>query len=116
MPQLGFPMVADGQDSHIELKSDLVYCNHSCDPSLVFDMAKMEVRVADNRPLAIGDYLTFFYPSTGRTMVQPSKCSCAADVCLGTIAGASQISADTLERYWLNEHIQLLISNPPEAG
>ena len=47
----------------IELHSDLVFCNHSCRPTLVFDMAKLEVRVADDRPLSVGDDLTFFYPT-----------------------------------------------------
>lgn len=61
--QTTYTSVADGRNSRIELNSDLVYCNHSCQPSLVFDMTRFEVRVAE-RPIAVGDELTFFYPST----------------------------------------------------
>lgn len=65
-----YTTVQTGPDSHIELNSDLVYCNHSCAPSLVFDMARMEVRVVGDRPLKNGDALTFFYPSTEWDMDQ----------------------------------------------
>lgn len=103
-----YTSVGDGVGSRIELNSDLVYCNHSCDPSLVFDMALMEVRVADGRPLQAGDALTFFYPSSEWAMVQPFRCECGAGEgrCLGWIAGASQIELAVLGRYWLNYHIQ----------
>ncbi|KAE9983469.1 hypothetical protein EG327_005459 [Venturia inaequalis] len=39
-----YTSVQTGPDSHIELNSDIVFINHSCQPSLVFDMDKMEVR------------------------------------------------------------------------
>lgn len=64
-----YTSVQTGRDSHIELNSDLVFCNHSCDPSLNFDMDKMEVRVVDDRPLKVGDALTFFYPRERRTLI-----------------------------------------------
>lgn len=64
-----YATVQAGVDRDIELNSDLVFCNHSCDPSLVFDMGKMEVRVGD-RALKKGDDLTFFYPSTEFDMAQ----------------------------------------------
>ncbi|GAB1199272.1 hypothetical protein APSETT444_008618 [Aspergillus pseudonomiae] len=103
-----YSSVATGIDSRIELNSDLVYCNHSCAPSLVFDMTRFEVRVADDRPLAVGDELTFFYPSTEWTMVQPFQCRCGAGLgkCLGRIAGASQIHSSVPKEYWLNIHIR----------
>ncbi|OGM49267.1 galactose-proton symport [Aspergillus bombycis] len=103
-----YTSVATGIGSRIELNSDLVYCNHSCAPSLVFDMTRFEVRVAEDRPLAVGDELTFFYPSTEWAMVQPFQCACGAGLgkCLGRIAGASQIHSSVLREYWLNTHIQ----------
>lgn len=107
-PEDTYTSVGDGVNSRIELNSDLVYCNHSCDPSLVFDMGKMEVRVADDRPLTSGDVLTFFYPSSEWAMVQPFRCECGAgDKCLGWIAGASQMEPAVLARFWLNDHIML---------
>ncbi|KAF5856989.1 hypothetical protein ETB97_006445 [Aspergillus alliaceus] len=66
-----YTTVATSKNSRIELNSDLVYCNHSCNPSLVFDMTRFEVRVSEDRPLSVGDELTFFYPSTEWKMVQP---------------------------------------------
>ncbi|KAI6783643.1 uncharacterized protein J7T54_005672 [Emericellopsis cladophorae] len=105
-----YTSVANGENSRIELNSDLVYCNHSCDPSLVFDMTKFEVRVSDRRPLAVGDALTFFYPSSEWKMVQPFKCGCnAGAACLGYIAGASAIPSSVLSRYWLNDHVRAFL-------
>lgn len=103
--------VQTGRDSHIELNSDLVYCNHSCAPTLNFDMAKMEVRVVDDRPLKKGDALTFFYPSTEWEMDQPFNCTCGAggDVCNGLISGAKTMPMDKLGRYWLNPHIEEML-------
>ncbi|KAL4925684.1 uncharacterized protein BDV17DRAFT_271577 [Aspergillus undulatus] len=108
-PKRTYTSVATGEQTQIELNSDLVFCNHSCAPSLVFDMARMEVRVAEDRPLRKGDALTFFYPSSEWTMVQPFACTCGEDGCLGVIAGASDLSRDVLEKYWLNEHVVQLM-------
>ncbi|KAF9921233.1 hypothetical protein FBU30_008778 [Linnemannia zychae] len=38
-----YTTVQVGRDQHIELNSDLVYLNHSCDPSISFDTDKMQV-------------------------------------------------------------------------
>ncbi|PKY03228.1 galactose-proton symport [Aspergillus campestris IBT 28561] len=107
-----YTSVQTGRDSHIELNSDLVYCNHSCDPSLVFDMSRMEVRVVDHRPLNKGDALTFFYPSSEWEMDQPFQCSCGAGegVCRGWIAGAGQMGQDAIKGYWLNPHIEEMVA------
>lgn len=112
-----YTSVATAQKSRIELNSDLVYCNHSCDPSLVFDMIKFEVRVADDRPLTVGAELTFFYPSTEWEMVQPFQCECKAGAgkCLGLISGASKIDRTVLQKYWLNKHIQQLVDEKTQA-
>lgn len=104
-----YTTVQTGVDSHIELHSDLVYCNHSCAPTLVFDMARMEVRVVDDRPLTVGDALTFFYPSTEWEMDQPFQCTCGAGECRGWISGAKTMSSEELEGYWLNGHIVQLL-------
>lgn len=103
--------VQTGRDTHIELNSDLVFCNHSCAPSLNFDMHRMEVRVVDGRPLKRGDALTFFYPSTEWEMDQPFTCTCGAGegVCNGVISGAKNMEKERLERYWLNPHIEQLL-------
>jgi hypothetical protein len=110
--------VTTGKDSRIELNSDIVYCNHSCNPSLIFDVTRFEVRVAEDRPLAVGDHLTYFYPSTEWKMVQPFRCQCGAgpDKCLGFVFGASNIEPSVLMRYWLNEHIHQLLKEKTQAS
>ncbi|KAJ5112781.1 hypothetical protein N7532_000826 [Penicillium argentinense] len=105
-----YTSVQTGPDTHIELNSDLVYCNHSCAPSLVFDMSRMEVRVVDDRPLHKGDALTFFYPSTEWEMDQPFQCTCGAAECRGWISGAQSMAPEVLDEYWLNPHIAGLLN------
>ncbi|KAL2870716.1 uncharacterized protein BJX67DRAFT_378047 [Aspergillus lucknowensis] len=105
-----YTSVQTGRDTHIELNSDLVFCNHSCTPSLNFDMHKMEVRVVDDRPLHVGDALTFFYPSSEWEMDQAFQCTCGAgEKCKGLIEGAKVLSREALEGYWLNPHIEELL-------
>ncbi|KAM4058225.1 putative galactose-proton symport [Hirsutella rhossiliensis] len=105
-----YTSVASGKDSHLELNSDLVYCNHSCNPSLIFDMTRFEVRVSDTRPLSIGDSLTWFYPASEWEMAQGFTCECGeGDKCLGFITGSSKIDHSVLERYWVNDHIRQLV-------
>jgi len=104
-----YSTVQVGQDAHVELNSDLLYTNHSCDPSLVFDMSAMEVRVVAERALKKGDMLTFFYPSTEWEMAQEFDCRCGSARCLGRIKGAKHMKAEDLRRYWLNEHIEELL-------
>ncbi|KAL1962356.1 hypothetical protein VTN77DRAFT_9769 [Rasamsonia byssochlamydoides] len=110
-PQPKYTTLQTGRNTHIELNSDLVYCNHSCRPSVVFDTRRMEVRVVDDRPLRKGDAITFFYPSTEWEMDQPFECGCQAGegVCKGLISGAKTMSREQLEGYWLNEHIVELL-------
>nr|POF10150.1 hypothetical protein CFP56_79349 [Quercus suber] len=103
-----FATVQTGKDSDIELNTDLVFCNHSCDPSVVFDMHRGEVRVVDDRPLRKGQDVTFFYPSTEWDMRQPFQCNCGSPKCVGEIKGARYLSPEILDRYWLNPHIEEL--------
>jgi len=100
-----YSSVQVSRDSHIELNSELVFCNHSCDPSLEFDVSTMVVRVARNRDLKEGDALTFFYPSSEWNMAQPFDCTCGSSKCRKRIAGAGQMSEEALTGYWLNRHI-----------
>jgi hypothetical protein len=99
-----YTSVQTGSNTEIELNSDLVFCNHSCAPSLVFDMARLEARVVDDGPLKKGDELTFFYPSTEWDMTQPFHCTCGAEDCIGWVSGAKGMDEKVLGKYWLNYH------------
>lgn len=106
--QRTYTSVQAGEDLDIDLNSDLVYCNHSCDPTVVFDMSKFEVRVADDNHLRKGDEITFFYPSTEENMDQPFACRCGSERCLGNVRGAKYLDDAVLKSYWLNAHIESL--------
>lgn len=108
-----YTSVQVSEDCDMELKSNLVFCNHSCDPSVVFDTSKLEVRVGD-RPLKRGQDLTFFYPSTEWDMTQPFQCNCGASKCLGIVQGARYLDDSVLKRYWLNSHIERLLEKRAE--
>jgi len=108
-----YSTVQTGRDSHIELNSDLLFCNHSCVPTIEFDMQKLEVRVARDRDLRKGDALTFWYPSSEWDMAQPFDCTCRTlsgeSLCRGWIAGAGQMDEEIVRQYWLNAHIEELL-------
>ncbi|KAE8824123.1 hypothetical protein PTNB73_09082 [Pyrenophora teres f. teres] len=107
---VAYSSVQASRDLHIELNSDLVYINHSCAPSLVFDMARWEIRVSDKgEGLKEGDELTFFYPSTEWDMAQPFDCLCKKKECVGRVAGARDMDESVLGRYWLNAHVEELL-------
>ncbi|PYI14694.1 hypothetical protein BO99DRAFT_14343 [Aspergillus violaceofuscus CBS 115571] len=117
--QKAYTSVQTGRDAHIELNSDLVYCNHSCAPTVDFDMHRMEVRVVADRDLQAGDPLTFFYPQSEWEMDQPFQCTCGAGArCRGVIDGAKKMEAGVLREYWLNPHIEEMVSarEREEAG
>ncbi|EON66239.1 hypothetical protein W97_05632 [Coniosporium apollinis CBS 100218] len=103
--QKAYTSVQTSRDTHIELNSDLVFCNHSCDPSVEFDMERFEVRVVKDRPLEKGEPVTFFYPSSEWEMAQPFECECGGERCRGLIKGAKDMGERELEGYWLNGHI-----------
>ena len=76
-------------------------------------MIKFEVRVADDRPLEIGDELTFFYPSTEWEMSEPFVCECQSKNgkrCEERIAGAKYAKKTSLESNWLNPHIRDMLA------
>jgi hypothetical protein len=111
-----YSSVQISRTEHIELNSDLVYVNHSCSPSLEFDIGKMEVRVARDREggLKVGDELTFFYPSSEWDMAQPFSCTCGEDVCKGWITGAKHMGSKRLQGMWLNAFIEEMLDEEEE--
>ncbi|KAF2472430.1 uncharacterized protein BDR25DRAFT_302619 [Lindgomyces ingoldianus] len=113
-----YTSVQASRDLHIELNSDLVFINHSCRPTLLFDMTRWEVRVNPELKggLKAGDELTFFYPSTEWDMVQPFDCRCREASCRGTISGAKDMELEVLSNYWLNPHIEGLLQEKHAAN
>ncbi|CBQ69673.1 conserved hypothetical protein [Sporisorium reilianum SRZ2] len=108
-----YSTVQTGPSTHIELNSDLLYCNHSCDPNVAFvigdarDKSSWKARAEKN--IKKGDILTFFYPSTEWHMSQPFECACGSSThCLGRIDGAHSIPVETLVKYTINQHIREL--------
>ncbi|KAK3897518.1 hypothetical protein C8A05DRAFT_38928, partial [Staphylotrichum tortipilum] len=43
VPAPTYATVQMGRDRHLDLNSDLLYINHSCEPSLIFDTGNMNV-------------------------------------------------------------------------
>lgn len=96
--------VQTGPDTHILLAPEHVqYINHSCDPNVFFDTARMEIVAL--RGIAAGEEIRFFYPSTEWTMDRAFDCRCGTSACLGRIAGADSLDAEALGRYAFNRHI-----------
>ncbi|TFK39415.1 hypothetical protein BDQ12DRAFT_681748 [Crucibulum laeve] len=88
-----------GKEDHIELNSDLVYINHSCEPNVAFDLSSADRTKWNLRALKRiepGTFLTFFYPSTEWDMDQPFTCQCKTPTCLGMIQGAKYLSRKQL--------------------
>ncbi|KAK3396989.1 hypothetical protein B0T20DRAFT_246626 [Sordaria brevicollis] len=103
-----YATVQCGRDKHLDLNSDLLYINHSCEPSLIFDTGNMNV-IAGPKGIQIGEELTFFYPSTEWTMAQPFQCLCGKPTCRGLISGARDMTDAQLSGIWLNAHIRELL-------
>ncbi|RXW20678.1 hypothetical protein EST38_g5181 [Candolleomyces aberdarensis] len=103
-----------GDKDHIELNSDLVYINHSCEPNAAFDLSSPNPEYWHLRalkPIKVGEALSFFYPSTEWDMDQPFKCECGAPSCIGVIKGAKHLSLSQLAaRQFVNSYILELIS------
>ncbi|MFN8489114.1 MAG: SET domain-containing protein-lysine N-methyltransferase [Caldilineaceae bacterium] len=89
---------------HIDNIGNLAYINHSCHPNTVIDTEALTVRAA--RDIAMGDELTFFYPSTEWVMDRPFICLCGAPQCIRLVAGAKYLTVETLGRYFINRHIR----------
>ncbi|KAF6753054.1 hypothetical protein DFP72DRAFT_435448 [Ephemerocybe angulata] len=103
-----------GPEDHVELNSDLVYINHSCDPNIAFDLSSPDPRnwhLRTLRGIKSGEPLGFFYPSTEWDMDQPFKCECGSKSCVGTVKGAKHLSLRQLaSRLWVNPYILELVS------
>ncbi|KAI8826165.1 uncharacterized protein EV422DRAFT_515594 [Fimicolochytrium jonesii] len=108
VPKPSYTTVQISTTEHIELNSNLVYLNHSCDPSCVIDTVKKEVRVV--REVREGEELTFFYPSSEWDMDQAFDCWCGSEKCLKRIQGAKYLTVDQLQHHYLNNHIIELIT------
>jgi len=121
-----YATVQVSRTQHVNLNSDFLYVNSSCDPSLEFHVVKrgaggyasgssgggqfaIEVRVAAGRALRPGDDMTFFYPSTEWDMKQPFDCRCGSAKCKGVIRGAKYLTLSELEGYFVNNHIVELL-------
>ncbi|MBL0145958.1 MAG: SET domain-containing protein-lysine N-methyltransferase [Chitinophagaceae bacterium] len=91
-------------DKHITLKpAFLQYINHSCEPTVFFDTALMQLTaLTDIKP---GQEFTFFYPSTEWDMAQPFVCNCGSKNCLQLINGAKHLDKKTLQKYQLTQFI-----------
>ncbi|KKZ63114.1 hypothetical protein EMCG_02491 [[Emmonsia] crescens] len=118
-----YSTVQISRTEHIRLNSDLLYCNHSCDPNVRFVTSTLAspnvelenqvsgaIEVWSARDIPAGEELRFFYPSTEWEMAQPFKCSCGAEKCLGWVDGAKNVPTDVLRRYWLSGHIESLLN------
>ncbi|WYZ36738.1 hypothetical protein EsH8_II_000244 [Colletotrichum jinshuiense] len=103
-----YATVQCGKDKHLNLNSDLLYINHSCEPSLIFDTGNFNI-LAGPKGLQPGDELTFFYPSTEWHMAQAFDCFCGTPSCRGKIGGARDMTRAQLEGLWLNGHIRELL-------
>ncbi|MFE6738013.1 SET domain-containing protein-lysine N-methyltransferase [Streptomyces tubercidicus] len=103
--------VGDGR--HID-GPQVRYLNHSCAPNVYVDTHLMHVRAL--RPIAEGEELTFFYPSTEWDMVGPFACLCGAADCLGTVTGARNAEANVLRHHALNRHVEERIEAESAAG
>lgn len=101
-----YTTVQISEKEHIELNSDIVYLNHSCDPTCIMDVKNMLVRLIKDVP--VGGELTFFYPSTEWDMDQPFRCWCKSSSCIETVNGARYLSKKLLNNYFINEHILAL--------
>ncbi|KFY20249.1 hypothetical protein V493_07717 [Pseudogymnoascus sp. VKM F-4281 (FW-2241)] len=110
-----YATVQMGRDAHLNLNSDLVYINHSCDPSLILDIPTLSF-LAGPRGLSPGDELTFFYPSTEWAMAQPFTCFCSSPACRGTINGAGAMSQKALQGIYLNGYIRDMLAERWAAG
>ncbi|EPS44126.1 hypothetical protein H072_1840 [Dactylellina haptotyla CBS 200.50] len=102
-----YSSVQVSETEHIELNSDLLYSNHSCDPNVVFDTDKGEIRAV--RDIKEGEPITFNYLTTEWDMAQAFRCECRTQKCLGEIQGAKYVPAKALENEFVNSHIKRLL-------
>jgi len=94
---------------HVELGPVyLELINHSCDPNVFFDSQRWQLVAL--KPIAPGDELCFFYPSTEWNMASPFECACGSERCLGRITGASRIPRAVLSGHRLSTHVHRMLA------
>ncbi|KAI8895795.1 hypothetical protein BC833DRAFT_136606 [Globomyces pollinis-pini] len=98
-----------GENRHIELNSELVYMNHSCDPSIRIDPEEQAIYAL--KDLNVNDELSFFYPSTEWEMSQPFDCWCHSTNCLKNINGSKSIPASLRTKFYFAPHIERLFDD-----
>ena len=98
-----------GANDHIILKpDDCKFLNHSCDPNVFLDTENLQLVAL--KDLKVGEYLTFFYPSTEWDMAEPFKCVCESKNCLKEIRGAKFINGGVIGKFRLNKHIRAAVA------
>jgi hypothetical protein len=102
-----FTSIQVGAETHIEDLGVITYLNHSCRPNTVVDTERLTVHAA--RPIAPGDELTYFYPSTEWDLDRPFDCQCGEPGCIGRVVGARHLATDVLNRHRVAPHIQELV-------
>lgn len=63
--------------------TDIMYLNHSCDPTLSLDKEKLNF--VASKTIKAGDMLTFDYNTTELSITSPFRCVCGSDKCRGQI-------------------------------
>ena len=97
--------VQTGIKTHITLMPEfLQYINHSCNPNVFFDTDLMQLICL--KPIAIGEELRFFYPSTEWEMTQSFVCNCGSANCLQLVQGAAYLSNDVAAKYRVTNFIK----------
>jgi len=103
-----------GPDDNVGSSGDLRYVNHSCDPNVALDLGspdRAKWRMVALKRIAVGDPVTYFYPSTEWLMDQPFDCTCGAPSCLRRIEGAAVLSKEELFAHgtinpWISDAIR----------
>ncbi len=94
-----------GDTEHIELFPDYLECiNHSCDPNCFFDTDRMQLICL--KPIAEGEEMSFFYPSTEWDMDQAFQCHCGSHNCIEVIKGAKYLGAGAIRNYRFTSFIR----------
>ncbi|KAF8196736.1 hypothetical protein K438DRAFT_1906208 [Mycena galopus ATCC 62051] len=91
-----------GSEDNVELNSDFVFADHSCEPNVVFDLSSADPRqwhVRAVKDIEAGSAVTFFYPSTEWDMEQGFECHCGTESCLGRIQGAKYLAKEELLKH-----------------
>lgn len=97
------------QYEHVLVQDSLAKLNHSCRPTTVVD-TRCRIVIAQ-RNIAIGEELTFFYPSTEWEMAESFSCHCGFPECVGRVQGAKYLSEEQLAQHFLNPHIVALLKH-----